>query len=235
MKIVNLLSGGLDSTVLAYYLKDKGHSLHALSFNYGQKHSKELRYAGFTISKLQIHFKLVDITSIMDLISKSALIGDVSLPQGEHYTAENQKLTVVPNRNAILLSLATGHAVTIGADAVAYAAHFNDYSIYPDCREDFVIKFQEAMRSANELPSFNILAPFIKKEKSDLVKIGLDLGVDFSQTWSCYKGMPRPCLKCATCLERTEAFHKNRIRDPILTDDEWTLALKYLKETGNQN
>lgn len=231
MKVVSLLSGGLDSTVLAYYLNKKGFEINALSFNYGQRHSKELELAKFTAQRLNLNHKIVDITSIMDLISNSALTGDIELPTG-HYTSENQKLTVVPNRNAILLAIATGYAINIGATKLFYGAHFNDYTIYPDCRADFVKAFDKAMKEANGTNEFDVIAPFVQLQKSDLVKMGFKLGVPFSQTWSCYKGDERPCLKCGTCVERTEAFWKNSRADPLLTYEEWLKALNILVENG---
>ena len=213
-KVVVLLSGGLDSTTLAYLLKSEGYKLFTLSFNYGQRHKKELECAEEIAKILNSTHKTVDITSITSLISKGALTGSTPVPHS-HYTAETQKITIVPNRNSILLSLAFGYAVKLGISNVAYAAHKNDFTIYPDCREDFASRFEDAIRWANDNFKLNLLRPLINKTKAEIVKLGLSLKVPYQKTWSCYEGDDLACGQCGTCQERLEAFRLNNAKDPI--------------------
>ncbi len=226
-KAVCLWSGGLDSTTLIYKLKSEGYDVYALSFNYGQKHSKELESVRKIASLNNIPTLIVDISNIDVLIKKGSLMTDESVPEG-YYTQESQKSTVVPNRNMILLSLAVGYAETIGASIVSYAAHKSDV-IYPDCRKEFI----EAMSKAIELATegrVRLYAPFADMTKAEIVKLGLELKVPYELTWSCYKGGERPCLKCGTCLERIEAFKLNNVKDPLLTDEEWEEGLRNLEK-----
>ena len=212
---VTLLSGGLDSTTLLYYLKCNGYVPHALSFNYKQRHEKELDSARKValLAHVKSH-KVVDISSISELISKGALTGDDAVPE-EHYSHESQKITIVPNRNAILLSLAVGYAIKLGINTVAYAAHYSDRAIYPDCRWEFVDTFQTAMRLANGIQTLTVWAPFINMTKAEIVNMGSKIRVPFEATWSCYKGGEKACGVCGTCRERIEAFQLNRLKDPI--------------------
>ncbi len=212
-KAVVILSGGMDSTTLLYDAKEKFEKVYALSFNYGQRHSKELEMAKKTCEKLGIDHKIVDITSIQELLKGSSLTDDIDVPEG-HYEQPNMKLTVVPNRNMILLSLAIGYAISLNARNVCYGAHAGDHAIYPDCRKEFV----EAMRSVASLCDYEkvkIHAPYLDMDKGDILKRGIELGVDYSLTWTCYKGKEKACGKCGSCIERLEAFKKVGIKDPI--------------------
>ncbi|WP_202320167.1 7-cyano-7-deazaguanine synthase QueC [Archaeoglobus neptunius] len=233
MKAVMLLSGGVDSSTLLYYLLDKGYEVHAISFYYGQKHSKEMvsaeRVAEEAGKRGKVHYLQVDISTIHDLISHGALTGEDEVPKA-FYTEESQKRTIVPNRNMILLSIAAGYAVKIGAGEVYYAAHLSDYSIYPDCRKEFVKALDTAVYLGNLWTPVEVKAPFVEMTKADIVKLGLQLGVPYELTWSCYEGNDRPCLSCGTCLERTEAFIINKTRDPLLSDEEWEIAVKTYEE-----
>lgn len=214
-KAVVLLSGGLDSTTLLYWAVKQGYEPYVLSFDYGQRHKKELEFAKRTCEKLKVEHRVVDLTSIRELLQGSALTTEsVSVPE-EHYSHETQKTTVVPNRNAIMLNVAVGYAVSIGADRVFYAAHYNDRAIYPDCREEFVESQNQTAKLANDAPELEIIAPFVSKTKADLVKMAGELGVPFEDTWSCYKGGERACGVCGTCRERIEAFQVNKLEDAI--------------------
>lgn len=204
MKTVCLLSGGVDSTTLLYQLKAEGDEILALSFNYGQRHKKELKFAKKTCEKLGIWHEIADISKIRNLLAGSALTDDIEVPEG-HYTDEKMKITVVPNRNAIFLSIAIGYAISQKADRVAYAAHLGDFSTYPDCRPEFLQKVREMVRAAN-YESVGIYAPFLFLTKAEILKQGKKLGVNYHNTWSCYKGEKNPCLKCGTCIERIKAF-----------------------------
>ena len=205
-KTVLLLSGGMDSTTLLYFLRMKNHEVHALSFNYGQRHSRELEAAKKICEITSTPHQIVDITSITDLISCSSLTGDEPVPKG-HYEDETMKKTVVPNRNMILLSLATGYAVNIGAENVAYAAHAGDHAIYPDCRPEFFEKINEVTKISNYQP-VEIYAPFLHISKGDIAEIGRDLNVPYEVTWTCYEGGEEPCGECGACVERKEAMEQ---------------------------
>jgi 7-cyano-7-deazaguanine synthase len=216
-KAVVVISGGMDSTTLLYDTIKSGKfdSIYALSFNYGQRHSRELWSAALTCQKLAVDHKVVDISSINCLLQGSSLTSkDVEVPEGS-YEEESMKATVVPNRNMILLSLAIGYAVSIGADTVCYGAHSGDHSVYPDCRPEFVESMNTVSRISNWQP-VEIHAPYLSIDKGDIVKKGIELGVDFSLTWTCYKGAETPCGKCGACRERSEAFAKAGIDDPLL-------------------
>ncbi len=214
-KAIVILSGGLDSTVLTYWLKYNGYDLQAISFYYGQRHSRELECAKRTCEKLNIPFKLLNISQAMNqLDSKSVLLNQESELPKEHYTHENQKQTVVPNRNMIMISFAVGFAEVNQIEKVFYAAHKNDYTIYPDCRKEFVYPLSQASKKAT-YTGVRVLAPFTNKLKSDLVAIGNKLKVPFEDTWSCYTGEELPCGRCATCQERLEAFKKNNLKDSL--------------------
>lgn len=213
VKGVVILSGGLDSTTLLYWVIKEGYVPHVLSFDYGQRHRKELEFAAKTCKRLKAKHKIVDLTSVQELLQGSALISrDVAVPE-EHYSHESQKATIVPNRNAIMLNIAIGYAISIGVEKIFYAAHYNDRAIYPDCRWEYVHSQNITARLANDAP-IEIVAPFLRMSKADIVKLGVELGVPFESTWSCYKGGEKPCGLCGTCRERIEAFQINKLKDP---------------------
>ncbi|TDA27831.1 MAG: 7-cyano-7-deazaguanine synthase QueC [Archaeoglobi archaeon] len=235
MKAVLIFSGGLDSSTLLYHLLSKGYEVSAVTFIYGQKHSKEIEFAKKLVEKAKeigkLDHRIVDISSIHDLISFGAITGNEKVPEG-FYTEESQKVTIVPNRNMILLSIAAGYAVKIGAKEVYYAAHRSDYSIYPDCRKEFVKALDTAIYLGNLWNPVELKAPFIDKTKAEIVELGLRLKVPYEFTWSCYRGEERPCLSCGTCIERTEAFLLNGVRDPLLSEKEWNRAVENYKILG---
>lgn len=212
-KAVVVLSGGLDSTVLLYEVINKGYEAYAISYHYWQKHSKELEFAKKTCERLGVNHKVVDITFLNDILKSNLLLSWGEIPEWG-YETENMKDTVVPNRNMIFTSIATGYAQSIGAEIVALGIHNGDHDIYPDCREEFI----EKLNSAIEVSDYNKVSlyyPLIMMKKEDIVLLWLELGVDFSLTWSCYKGNDLACGKCWTCAERLEAFEKNGITDFI--------------------
>ena len=204
---VTLLSGGMDSTTLLYYLvKVLQRNPLVISFRYGQRHLKELDYAKLHAQRLNLEHFIVDLPfyGLMSDGKSSLLNKDLDIPH-EHYTNENQKITVVPNRNMVFLSIAVAIAEEREIDTVYYACHANDHAIYPDCRPEFV----EALSKAAQLGTYTnveIEAPFVNLLKKDIVKIGQSLGIDYEETWSCYEGGDKPCGKCATCQERAEAL-----------------------------
>lgn len=213
MKTVIVYSGGLDSTVLLYHLRAEGHELHALSIDYGQRHRCELECAAAICAELNIPHPRADLSAIQPLLAGSSLTSpDIEVAEG-HYTEESMKSTVVPNRNMIFLAIATGHALSIKADQIAYAAHSGDHAIYPDCRNAFADAMAAAIRLA-DWESVELIRPFVDWTKADIVRRGTELSVPFAQTWSCYKGGEQHCGRCGTCIERREAFDLAGVEDP---------------------
>ncbi len=214
---VAVVSGGLDSVVMAHLLASRGPVPTMISFNYGQRHARELECATHVAENLGADHHLVDLSALSSVLTGSALTnGDIEVPDG-HYSDESMRSTVVPNRNAIFLSIATGLAVSIGAEVVAIAVHAGDHPIYPDCRPAFIAAFEHQARLATEgfaRPGLRIEAPFLNSTKVDVVRLGAELGVDFAATWSCYRGGDRHCGTCGTCVERREAFRVAGVVDP---------------------
>ena len=218
-KAVAIVSGGLDSVTLAYLLAHQGAQVHLLAFDYGQKHKKELDFARECATRLNAQFSIVDLSGFSHLISNSALTSsDVEVPHG-HYAAPTMAVTVVPNRNAILLALAYGVAVNEGAHIVATGVHGGDHFIYPDCRPSFIKAFDTMEREATEGFSelgLRLMAPFLEVDKTAIVRIGAELDVPFARTWSCYEGGETHCGRCGTCVERREAFALAGVPDPTV-------------------
>ena len=205
MKIVLIYSGGLDSTTLLYSLLERGNEVLALGINYGQRHRKELLAAQEICEALNIPFTVADLSGIKHLIAGSSQTSDeIAVPEG-HYADESMKLTVVPNRNMIMLSVAIGYAVSIKADAVAYGAHAGDHAIYPDCRPEFAAAIATAALLC-DWHAVQLLRPFIRKTKTDIAKLAYSLEVPIEKTWTCYKGGAKHCGKCGTCFERRESL-----------------------------
>ena len=215
--VVTTVSGGLDSVTLAHALAADGHDVIALSFDYGQRHAKELDRAARCAHRLGAEHHVVDLRSVGALLTGSALTDPaVAVPEG-HYTDASMAATVVPNRNAIMLSVAVGVAVSRGSGAVATAVHAGDHAIYPDCRPEFIQAIEHEARVANEgfIPEdFRVLAPFLHLAKDEIVRRGAALGVPFDETWSCYLGEELHCGRCGTCVERREAFELAGVDDP---------------------
>ncbi|WP_281648326.1 7-cyano-7-deazaguanine synthase QueC [Parendozoicomonas sp. Alg238-R29] len=213
-KAVVIYSGGMDSFTVLHKARLQGYELYALSFNYGQRHSKELEYAARVCEELNIPHKVVDITAINELVGGSALTSDdIAVPEG-HYEEDNMKATVVPNRNMILLSLATGYALSLGAGKVFYGAHSGDHTIYPDCRPEFVDAVNEVTKICDWQP-VTIEAPYLYSSKIEILTDGLAMGLDYGKTWTCYNGRDKACGKCGSCAERLEAFEHNKSVDPL--------------------
>ncbi|MDK9684458.1 MULTISPECIES: 7-cyano-7-deazaguanine synthase QueC [Pseudoalteromonas] len=212
-KVVVIYSGGMDSFTVLNKALQQGHEVYALSFDYGQRHVKELKVAAQVCEKLGVSHKIVDISAINQLIGGSSLTDDIEVPEG-HYEEESMKSTIVPNRNMILLSLAVGYAVSLKASKVYYGAHSGDHAIYPDCRPEFVQKMDDVCRIAN-YDAVEIFSPYLNNTKIDILTDGLKMGLDYSQTWTCYNGRDKACGKCGACQERLEAFALNNVTDPI--------------------
>ena len=207
-----IYSGGVDSTVLLAHLLAEGREVHCLSVDYGQRHRRELEAARAICAHYGIDHRLADLRALAPLFGSNALTGGVKVPEG-HYEEESMKATVVPNRNMLLISVATAWAVSLRAESVAYGAHGGDHAIYPDCRPEFAEALDRAVRLA-DWHEVRLERPFVKMDKADIVRRGAELDVPFGLTWSCYVGGERHCGKCGTCVERKEAFRLAGVADP---------------------
>ncbi|MCP5368352.1 MAG: 7-cyano-7-deazaguanine synthase QueC [Hyphomicrobiales bacterium] len=216
MKTVVVCSGGLDSVTLAH-LVARDHALERLvTFDYGQRHRTEIDHAALAAADLGTRHDVVDIRAVQPFLTGSSLTDDLDVPDG-HYAEESMRVTVVPNRNAILFTIAYGIAAGAGADAVAAAVHAGDHFIYPDCRPAFVDAFRAMEDLALEgMWRVDFLTPFVARTKADIVAVGAELGVPFERTWSCYKGGAVHCGTCGTCTERKEAFALAGVADPTV-------------------
>lgn len=208
---VIIVSGGLDSITLLY---DKAETIAlAVSFDYGQNHgAKELPFAAHHCRKLGIPHITIPLSFMHRYFKSSLLDGAEAIPEG-HYAEENMKSTVVPFRNGIMLAIATGIAESHGLKRVYIANHGGDHTLYPDCRPDF-IQAMDGAATAGTFVNVRIEAPYTNITKADIVRRGTALGVDYSKTWSCYKGSDVHCGKCGTCVERKEAFLEAGVKDP---------------------
>jgi len=223
----------MDSVTLAHYVRGYiTEQVHGISFNYGQKHKKELDFAaklldvrphdaekGVRVPHVLSSHEVIDLSKVTKLISNSSLTSnDIEVPDG-HYAEETMKATVVPNRNMIMIAIATGYAVNIGATSgVWLGMHGGDHFIYPDCRPGFVNAANNAVMHGNDgcikWIDQAINAPFMNVGKEKIVEFGNDLCVDYKNTWSCYKGGEIHCGRCGTCVERKEAFRLAEFADP---------------------
>lgn len=211
---VVIYSGGMDSFTVLHRAIREGLTVHALSFDYGQRHRRELDTARQVCESLGIAHQVVDIRAIHGLIDNSALTNSaIDMPTG-NYDANNLSATVVPNRNMILLSLAIAKAVNIGAGRVDYGAHGGDHVLYPDCRPEFVDAMNHVAGIANFEPVL-LHAPYLKVRKEDILREGLAMGLDYRQTWTCYEGRELACGQCGSCRERLAAFAANNCVDPL--------------------
>ena len=211
--VVVVYSGGMDSFTLLHRARAAGHRIHALSFDYGQRHVRELDCARQVCSDLGVPHQVLDVSALRQIMRGSSLTDDIEVPEG-HYEDVTMKSTVVPNRNMILLSLAVGYAVSLEAQAVWYGAHGGDHAIYPDCRPEFVEKMDAVCRVANYEP-VAVVAPYLHSSKGEILREGLAMGLDYSHTWTCYNGREQACGLCGSCVERLEAFAENGARDPL--------------------
>jgi 7-cyano-7-deazaguanine synthase len=203
-KVLLIYSGGADSTTLLYHLLDCGWDVETVSFDYGQRHRKEIECARAIAQLMEVQWDCVVMPDFGNLCT-SSLLGDSDIPDG-HYESENMKQTVVPNRNMMMLSVAAGIAISRSYDSIAFAAHAGDHAIYPDCRHSFVTSMMSTINEGNWLDyPFTILSPFLKMSKTDIFELGRSLGVPYDQTWTCYKGLDKPCGVCGSCVERREA------------------------------
>ena len=212
-----IVSGGMDSITLLYDKKDE--IALGISFNYGSNHNeREIPFAKMHCERLGIKHITIDLGFMHQYFKSSLLEGAEAIPEG-NYDEENMKSTVVPFRNGIMLSIAAGVAESNGLKYVMMANHGGDHTIYPDCRPEFVSAMSEATRLGT-YPGIEVLAPYTGITKSDIARHGKALGIDYAETWSCYKGGEHHCGKCGTCRERIEALADAGIEDHTVYDEE---------------
>lgn len=214
-KVVVLVSGGMDSVAALYEAHQRYAVVGVVSFDYGSKHNhKEIPFAAWHSKKLGIPHRTIRLGFVDELFKSDLLQSGGTIPDG-HYQELTMKQTVVPFRNGIMLSIAGGYAESIEANGLVIAAHSGDHAIYPDCREDFMKSMADAIRLGT-YAAVEILRPFIHNTKAEIARRGHKLGVDFAQTWSCYKGGDIHCGTCGTCVERREAFMLAELPDPTV-------------------
>lgn len=207
---VIVLSGGVDSTTMLYEYRER--IAVAVTYDYGSKHNaKEIPFAQLHCQRLGIEHVVIPLDFMQQYFQSSLLQGGEEIPEG-HYAAENMKSTVVPFRNAIMLSVAVGLAESRGLQSVFIANHAGDHAIYPDCRPEFISAI-DAAAQAGTYVNVKVVAPYTNITKTDIARRGVALGIDYSETWSCYKGGVVHCGTCGTCVERKEA-----LRDAGLVD-----------------
>ncbi len=217
MRAVCLLSGGMDSTTLAYIAREMGYGILALHFNYGQRTEQKERACARTIASLLCteEFLEVDLSYLSQFGSSS--LTDHSIPV-DQYRAERSGIpnTYVPFRNANLLAIATSYAESRAADAVFIGVQSQDYSGYPDCRPAFIEAFQAVIDAGTrDETSIRLITPFIRMTKREILAEGLRLHVPYEHTWSCYQYDDRACGTCGSCHFRREAFSSLGMKDPI--------------------
>lgn len=218
-KAVVLLSGGLDSTTALYLAKEQGFEVYSISFNYGQRHNKELECAKNIAEKAGVKQHIV-VNTNMDAWGGSALTDEsIEVPEGD----ENRKdipVTYVPARNMIFLAYAASYAEVVGAQDVFIGVSQVDYSGYVDCREDFIKAMENAINmgtvcAVEQGKKIKVHAPFMFMTKTQEIELGMKLGVDYSDTWTCYKGDELPCGECDSCILRIKAFEEAGFQDPL--------------------
>ena len=218
MRSLVVVSGGMDSATALWWAIDSGRDVpEVVSFDYGQRHRRELQSAAELAAACRIPHLVVDVP-LAQLAPGSALTGDIEVPHG-HYSAETMTATVVPNRNMTFIALATARAAQLGCEEVVVGVHAGDHPIYPDCRPEFI----DAISAATQLAvGVKVTAPFVHMLKSEICEAGDLLGVPWAETWSCYEGGAQHCGKCGTCVERAEAFADAGVHDPtVYTDPEY--------------
>ena len=207
----------MDSITMLYEYKER--IALGISFDYGSNHNaREIPFAAMHCERLGIKHIVINLGFMHQYFKSSLLEGAEAIPEG-NYDEENMKSTVVPFRNGIMLSIAAGVAESNGLKYVMMANHGGDHAIYPDCRPEFVSAMSEATRLGT-YPGIEVLAPYTGITKSDIARHGKALGIDYAETWSCYKGGDHHCGKCGTCRERIEALADAGIEDHTVYDEE---------------
>jgi 7-cyano-7-deazaguanine synthase len=208
-KCVVLLSGGPDSSTVAYWAKNQGYTVYPMSCKYGQIATKEVECATQLAKELDAPIKLIDLSSLKEIFAGVSSVCDEAVPM----TSSFSQPIIVPFRNAIFLSTAVAYAMAIGVRRIFYGAQGSDAPFYPDCRKEFYESFQSTARLGTGYDLI-IEAPFSQTSKSDLIRLGAKLGVPFELTWSCYLNGPKHCGKCESCVNRRNAFRQAAVQDP---------------------
>ena len=208
-KCVVVLSGGPDSATVAYWAKNQGYDVNAITFKYGQIAHKEIECARKIAEKLAAPIKVIDLSSLKEIFHGVTSLCDENIPLTSSFTEP----IIVPFRNAIFLSAAVAYAVSINANKIFYGAQGSDEPFYPDCRKEFYEAFEKAAQLGT-CKEIRVEAPFNGNTKSELIQIGSKLGVPFQLTWSCYRDKEKHCGKCESCVNRKKAFDQAGIRDP---------------------
>lgn len=225
MKVVCLISGGMDSVVALHDALRTHDVLGALSFDYGSKHNhREIPFARQQSGLAMVPHQIINLGFIGQLFDSDLLTSGGAIPEG-HYEEATMKSTVVPFRNGIFLAIAAGYAESLGAEGLVIAAHAGDHAIYPDCRESFMAPMAAAIEQGT-YAGIQVLRPFIHWRKEQIVTRGHELNVDFARTWSCYQGGETHCGRCGTCVERREAFLISGVPDPTVYEENGPLPPK---------
>ncbi|MDB9841958.1 7-cyano-7-deazaguanine synthase QueC [Gammaproteobacteria bacterium] len=213
-KVLIVFSGGLDSFTLLNYALDNNFFVQCITFNYGQRHLKEVDLAAQICRENDIQQTQIQIPNTELIFANSVLTSDsIDMPHGS-YQAESMQATIVPNRNMLFISYAIAQAISQEINQVWYGAHAGDHFIYPDCRPEFLDAMNQVAQICHTFP-ISVKAPFLNFTKAEIVKLGLNLGIDYSKTWTCYEGQEIACGKCGSCNERLEAFAINNTSDPL--------------------
>jgi len=216
MKILAVVSGGMDSITMLHFLHRTYADVAVLSFDYGQRHRRELDCASFHARLLALPHRVANLPLSGWMPGSSLTDPNVPTPHG-HYAEENMRQTVVPGRNGMMLAIAWGIAAANRAQSIATAVHAGDHHIYPDCRPDFIHGLEHALKlgtRGHAAPNMRIETPFLHMTKVEIVRLGLTLGVDYANTWTCYEGGDAACGRCGSCQERLAAFHELGVPDP---------------------
>lgn len=208
-KCVVVLSGGPDSSTVAYWAKKQGYDIFAITFNYGQIAIKEIECAQKIAEKLEIPIKVIDLSALKEIFTGVTSLCDETIPMTSNFSQP----IIVPFRNAIFLSVAVAYAISIGANRIFYGAQGSDEQFYPDCRKKFYKAFERTARLGTNKEIF-VEAPFNDISKSDIIKLGTELGVPFNLTWSCYLNGQKHCGTCESCINRKKAFNEAGLPDP---------------------
>ncbi len=234
MKVVSLLSGGLDSTTVTAYALSKHYDVFPLTFLYGQRHKKELNSAKKVADFYNLNLKIIKLD--LRAIGGSALTSNIPVPEQRDIDniSNNIPVTYVPARNTIFLSYALGFAEVINAKKIFIGANAIDYSGYPDCRPEYFREFNKlanlATKAGVEGSKIKIEAPLLNMSKAEIIKLGTKLKVPYNLTWSCYEGKEKACGKCDSCLLRLKGFMEAGKQDPIEYAYYPDFYIKYLRQ-----
>lgn len=216
-KCVVPVSGGLDSTVILHWVVSEGHDVHAVSFNYGQRHfDQEMKQAVKNCKKLNIPHKIINLDFFKDIVNTSSLVNDdIAVAKTRDVLGDPQTVNYVPNRNMMMLSICTAYAESLEASQVYHGSALVDSQAgYWDGSIEFIHAINK-VNSLNRRDRVEIIAPLITKSKKDIIDLGVNVGVDFEKTWTCYEGGEQACGECPACSSRIQGFMDAGYIDPI--------------------